>query len=115
MKTIHFRKEDRLNMSSAQPIDYYNQVISDKRFMPKRQKAARKKGKTITVGGIIGLLLFLLAFPVMAKEPPRAQPRPGTTPGSGLGSPKLNETHSRVKDGFVWQKDANGIWRKVKK
>jgi hypothetical protein len=48
-----------------------------------------------------------------APAPPASRP-PTAPPTTSLGSGSLGASHSRVKDGYLWQKDSNGTWIRVR-
>ncbi len=53
------------------------------------------------------------ATPTPAPRTSAAPPAPRPTASIG-GSGALGASHSRVKDGFIWEKDRNGVWQRIR-
>jgi hypothetical protein len=55
------------------------------------------------------------AASTQSAAPAAASPPQPSVPTSSLGgSSALGASHTRVKDGFVWQKNSEGVWIKVR-
>jgi hypothetical protein len=54
------------------------------------------------------------AAPVSPVPAPAASRPPTTPPAANVGSGALGASHTRAKDGYLWQKDSNGLWIRVR-
>lgn len=54
------------------------------------------------------------ATPAQAPATTASAPKPATPASMLSGSGALGASHSRIKDGYVWEKDRNGIWVRLR-